>query len=135
VAIHLWAVGMKRITLLVALTIVFSAQAAAPSTVPGEEISHLIGVLGSSGCQFNRNGTWYDAARAVSHLERKYAYLLKKDLVPDAEAFIKLAASQSSASGKPYLVKCGSLPEVRSEVWFREALEKFRSRSGEASAH
>lgn len=89
----------------------------------------MIDLLARSGCQFNRNGSWHDAPRAVSHLERKYQYLLKKDLVPDAEAFIELAASQSSVSGKPYLVKCGSLPEVRSEVWFREALAKFRSSS------
>jgi hypothetical protein len=73
-------------------------------------------------------GTWHDAPRAVSHLQRKYEYLLDKGLIADADAFIQHAASQSSASGKPYLVKCGSQPERPSAEWFRAVLAKFRGR-------
>jgi Family of unknown function (DUF5329) len=65
----------------------------------------------------------------VSHLNRKYEYLLERDLVADAEAFIKLAASESSASGKPYLVRCKGEAEMQSAVWLREALTKFRAQS------
>jgi hypothetical protein len=65
----------------------------------------------------------------VKHLNRKYEYLLKRDLVTNTEAFIQHAGSESSASGKPYLVKCGNEPEVQSAAWFRQALEKFRSES------
>jgi hypothetical protein len=92
-----------------------------------KEIEYLIARLGSSGCQFNRNGSWHTSERAVSHLKRKYDYLLKRDLVPNAEAFIERAASESSVSGKPYLVKCGDAPAIPSAKWLREELEAFRA--------
>ena len=119
---------MKR--LMLALTVAVSCSVLAePDATTKQEISYLIGHLEASGCRFNRNGSWYDAPRAVSHLNRKYEYLLKKDLVPTAEAFIERAASESSTSGKAYLVKCGNAPEVQSAAWFREALQKFRAES------
>ena len=126
---------MKRAILLAALAAAVPAFAEAPDATTKSEISHLINYLGSSGCQFNRNGTWYDASRAVAHLNRKYKYLLKKDLVGNAEAFIQRAASESSASGKPYLVRCGNGPEMQSAVWFRAALLEFRARSSDGQEH
>lgn len=105
---------------------------AEPDATAKQEISQLIGHLAASGCRFNRNGSWYDASRAVSHLNRKYEYLLKRDLVPNAEAFIERAATESSASGKPYLVKCGVAPEMQSAAWFQKALEKLRAESRNA---
>ncbi|HEY0683482.1 MAG TPA: DUF5329 domain-containing protein [Steroidobacter sp.] len=110
-----------------ALLAMSGAVSAEPDAKTRQEILHLISHLSASGCRFNRNGTWYDAARAVSHLNRKYEYLSKRDLIPNTEAFIERAASESSVSGKPYLVKCGNAPEVQSAAWFREALQKFRS--------
>lgn len=118
---------MRTIALVLFLGMCSAASAAEPDAVVQQEIAHLIGHLRSSGCQFNRNGTWYDAARAVSHLNRKYEYLRKRSLVPDTEAFIRHAASESSSSGKPYLVKCGNNPVVKSGDWFREALAKLRT--------
>ncbi|MFC4310087.1 DUF5329 domain-containing protein [Steroidobacter flavus] len=120
---------MNKVIAILALAMPLSALPAEPNPVAKQEIEHLIAHLGSSGCQFNRNGSWYDAARAVSHLERKYEYLLKRDLAPTAEAFIERAASESSASGKPYLVKCPGQMEVRSGDWFRSALATFRQES------
>jgi len=118
---------MKRLVLLLALMVSASAHSAEPDAVAKKEISHLIEHLGSSGCRFNRNGTWYDAARAVSHIKRKYEYLLDKGLVKDTDTFIRLAATQSSSSAKPYLVKCGDQPEMPSATWFQSALSKFRA--------
>lgn len=115
------------VLLLFAMALPGIAGAAEPDATARKEIAYLIEHLGSSGCQFNRNGAWYDASRAVSHLERKYKYLLDKGLVTDADAFIQHAASQSSASGKPYLVKCGNQPETPSSAWFRAALAEFRA--------
>jgi len=120
---------MKRTALCAVLTISLSVLAAEPDAVARKEIEHLVNHLASSGCQFNRNGTWYDAARAVSHLKRKYEYLLDRNLVPTAEAFIEGAASESSASGKAYLVKCPGQTQIRSADWFRAELEKFRAES------
>lgn len=114
------------------LIVAASARAAAPDAAAKKEISYLIERLASSGCKFNRNGTWHDAPRAVSHLKRKYEYLLDKGLVADAYAFIQHAASHSSASGKPYLVKCGNQPETPSATWFREALAEFKANNAKS---
>ena len=103
-----------------------TAVAGEQETAASKEISHLLSRLGASGCQFNRNGTWYPPARAVEHLNTKYEYLARRNLVPTAEAFIERAASESSMSGKPYLVQCGGSPETPSADWLREALRRYR---------
>jgi hypothetical protein len=43
-----------------------------------------------------------------------------------AEQFIEKAASASSVSGQPYLVKCGSSAPVESKVWLSEELRNLR---------
>jgi len=123
---------MKVTVLLLLVGFCSSVLAGGLDPTTEKEIAYLISYLGSSGCQFNRNGAWYNTSRAVSHLNRKYEYLRKRNLLPDTDAFIEHAASVSSASGKPYLVKCGNKPEVQSGAWFRQALEDFRAGSGHA---
>jgi hypothetical protein len=117
---------MRRIIAILAVAIPLSALPAEPNSVAKKEIEQLIAHLASSGCEFGRNGSWYSATKAVSHLQRKYEYLLERDLVPNAEAFIERAASESSSTGKPYLVKCPGQPEAQSGDWFRSALEALR---------
>jgi hypothetical protein len=112
--------------------------AAGPSAFAAEdartrdEVAHLLDYLGRSGCQFNRNGTWYDAQKARAHLEEKYAYLHKRDLVPDAQAFITRAASASSMSGKAYEVRCGTGQPVASGRWLGDELQRYRAAHGAA---
>jgi len=113
--------------MLLAATL-FPLAALAQDAAAKKEIDYLIAHLQTSGCEFNRNGSWYDAASAVSHIQRKYAYLLDHKLVPTTEAFIERAASESSMSGKPYLVKCPGQSEVRSGDWFRAELRRYRGR-------
>jgi len=110
------------------LTIVFvcCTASAVPTDTATAEIEHLLAYLGSSSCTFNRNGTWYSAAEAVDHLRGKYEYLLRKELVTSAESFIDQAASRSSMSGNPYLVRCGSAQPIESGTWFRAELTRFR---------
>ncbi|HKE95068.1 MAG TPA: DUF5329 domain-containing protein [Povalibacter sp.] len=120
---------MKQTLMCVAMALSFASPAAESEADARQEIEHLIGYLGSSGCQFNRNGTWYDASTAVGHLSRKYAVLSDKKLVPTAEAFIEKAASSSSASGKPYHVRCPGKAEIPSGEWFHAELERFRAAS------
>jgi hypothetical protein len=98
---------------------------AAPSEKTKAEITGLMNNLAQSGCQFQRNGDWYDAMQARAHLQRKYEYLLKKGMVDSSEQFIQRAASKSSVSGKPYRVKCGPL-ELDSAVWFGTQLQRLR---------
>jgi len=91
------------------------------------EVTHLLDHLGRSGCEFSRNGTWYDAQKARAHLEEKYTYLQKRDLVPNAQAFIERAASTSSMTGKPYEVRCGTAQPVPSGRWLGEELQRYRA--------
>lgn len=92
-----------------------------------QEIAHLFTYLRGSGCEFNRNGTWYGASEAASHLNQKYDYLLRKNLISSTEDFIQRSATESSMSGKPYLVRCGQAHPVESGPWFKAALAKYRS--------
>lgn len=105
-----------------------SAQAP-PSAQAEREIEQLIQALGHSGCRFERNGSWYDAARAQEHLRKKLAYLRKRGLADTAELFIERAASQSSFSGKPYHVRCGQDAETTSAAWLRNRLVQLRAAS------
>ncbi|MEH0167037.1 DUF5329 domain-containing protein [Paucibacter sp. JuS9] len=98
------------------------------------EIDALLGRLQSSGCQFNRNGSWYDAAEARSHLLRKLAYLEGKNLVRNSEQFIEQAASKSSSSGKPYLVRCAQVAAVESGPWLSNELKSIRSAAARPAA-
>lgn len=126
---------MKQIILCIVALLASPAMAAEPNATAKIEIERLIAHLAASGCQFNRNDTWYSAQRAVSHLNRKYEYLLKRNLVPTAEAFIERAASVSSASGKPYLVRCNGQPDVQSAVWFGAELARLRKESSSSQRH
>ena len=83
--------------------------------------------LESSGCQVDRNGTWYPAADARSHLMTKLSYLEDRGAVQTAEQFIERAASKSSVSGRPYLIRCGDAPPVESAVWLSAQLQAMRA--------
>jgi hypothetical protein len=91
------------------------------------EINSLLDRLQSSGCQFNRNGTWYMASDAKAHLLNKLEYLEKRASVQSTEQFIDLAATRSSVSGVPYQVRCGNTAPVDSKLWLSIELEAVRS--------
>ena len=117
---------MKNVllTLLFLISPITFPQASTGS--PEQEIQHLLAYLESSNCKFSRNGTWYSSAEAQSHLTRKYNYLQKKGLAPTAELFIKRAASESSATGKPYFVQCEGKPSIPSAEWLTQELTIYR---------
>ena len=103
------------------------AGTAAPlSLVARSEIDGLISRLQASGCEFNRNGNWYTGAEAKSHLLRKLQYLEERGAVQSAEQFIELAATSSSMSGQPYLVRCNNDAPVPSGTWMRTQLPAVR---------
>lgn len=109
-----------------------SLWAAQPDAISTQEIAYLFGYLEKSGCEFNRNGSWYAAVEASKHLRDKYDYLVDKGVVDSAETFIKRAASESSMSGNAYQVKCANAPVMKSADWFGQALAEHRK--GAASA-
>lgn len=100
---------------------------AAPSPQAERETEGLIQALAQSGCQFERNGSWYDAAQAQQHLRKKLAYLRKRGLADTAELFIERGASQSSFSGQPYHVRCGQAGATTSAAWLQAKLVQLRA--------
>ena len=117
-----------RMILVLVLALAEAGAQAAPLPAPARaEVDALLTRLQSSGCQFNRNGSWYNGADAKTHLLRKLEYLEKKDLVKNAEQFIDLGASSSSSSGKPYMVKCGSAAPLESKAWLGAELKAIRA--------
>lgn len=111
---------------VLALAAMGAASQAAPPPRAAGEIEGLIAALGASGCQFQRNGRWYAAAEAQSHLRRKYDWLVKRDLVASAEQFIERAGSGSSLSGQAYRVRCQGQPMLSSAAWLTAKLAELR---------
>ena len=99
---------------------------AAPPPRAAAEIQQLIAALGSSGCDFERNGRWYPSAKAQEHLQRKYDWLRERGKAATAEQFIELAGTRSSMSGRAYRVRCKGRPVVGSAQWLGDRLREMR---------
>jgi hypothetical protein len=101
------------------------ALAASPPTA--KTIEHLITFIQNSGCVFVRNGIKHDARQAADHIRKKYGY--GKDKIETPEQFIEYAATRSSVSGKPYLVKCGNDDAQASADWLRKELFRYKEKT------
>ena len=93
------------------------------------ELHALLTHLGTSSCHFNRNGEWHAAKDAQEHLLQKLAYVEARRDLKNSEEFIDVAASTSSMSGQPYLVRCAGAAPVHSAVWLRARLAQMRAAS------
>jgi hypothetical protein len=105
----------------------FPALRAAPPPIAQTEINYLLDFVEHSGCQFYRNGTWYDSKTARAHLQSKYEMLAGSSGINSAEDFIDKAATSSSLSGRAYQVRCGGGEPIASSQWLRGALSRYRS--------
>ena len=120
---------MLHLRLAVFITLAgFAGTAGADQAAPAvqSEITALLSSVETSGCRFNRNGTWYEGAEAKAHIMTKLDYVEKRTTLVSAEQFIELAASKSSVSGKPYLIQCGDQPAQPSELWLKDRLKTLR---------
>ncbi|MFG6459056.1 DUF5329 domain-containing protein [Roseateles sp. BYS96W] len=99
------------------------------------EVDALLNRLQSSGCEFNRNGSWYAGAEARAHLLKKLDYLEGKGQVQTTEQFIALGASASSMSGQPYLVRCAGKPAMPSAGWLSSELQQLRTIRAPSAPH
>lgn len=116
--------------LAASLLATISLAAAAAPTPPAvrAEIDALMAKMSASNCQFERNGSWHNAADARQHLLRKLDYIEKRrETLASAEQFIDVAASKSSFSGKPYRVKCAGAAPVPSREWLNRELKALRA--------
>jgi hypothetical protein len=75
------------------------------------------------GAKFIRNGTEYDGKKAAEHLRMK----LQHALVQTADDFIRLCASKSSVTGKPYMIRFSDGKTIKSEEYFRDKLKEYSS--------
>jgi len=116
-----------RLTTAGALLLAVAATAAPLPQPARAEVDALLNRLQTSGCEFNRNGSWYAGAEAKAHLLKKLDYLEGKDMVQTAEQFIERGASGSSMSGKPYLVRCAGKAPVESAQWLKAELQQVRA--------
>jgi len=113
-----------------ALGIFFSALLLASSGAYAEdvptEIDYLLTTVGSSNCEFIRNGKRHSAENAEDHLRMKYRR--GKRYAPTAEAFIERLASKSSMSRKLYEIHCPGEDVVPSGEWLSHRLAEYRDR-------
>ena len=124
-----------RLLASVVAALACSLAAAAPTAAPVRaEIDLLLSRLQTSGCEFNRNGSWYSGAEAKDHLLRKLEYIEGNSAVLTTEQFIELAAAKSSSSGKSYQVKCGGEAPVESQVWLTKQLGVIRAVGGKGKS-
>ena len=119
---------MNRFRALLVFVVLLPHAIAAPLPEPARsEVLALLARLESSGCQFNRNGAWYPGSEARAHLQRKLDYVEKHASPKSAEDFIDLAATSSSVSGQPYLVRCGAGVSEPSSAWLKRELRELRN--------
>jgi hypothetical protein len=123
---HAIAAALSATTLVTVASFAHASPTAAPVRA---EIDALMNKLQTSGCQFNRNGSWYTGAEAKDHLLKKLSYFEDHGDVKSTEQFIELAATKSSMSGKAYQVKCGAEPAVESQRWLTTQLAALRAAS------
>ncbi|MEM7411212.1 MAG: DUF5329 domain-containing protein [Myxococcota bacterium] len=91
------------------------------------EIGHLLGFVEASPCRFVRNGTVHAPAEGRAHLERKRKVLDRRGMIESAEDFIRLAATGSSITGRPYSVRCPEREPVASADWLGAELKRWRA--------
>ena len=118
---------MRSVLALLSCTVIATAGAAPLPAPARAEVDALLARLQSSGCEFNRNGSWYAGGEARAHLLKKLEALEGKDLVKTTEQFIERGASTSSMSGKPYLVRCAGKAPVESGQWLKAELQQLRA--------
>ena len=115
---------MKRIWILV-LVLFSGSVTAGVSSSTQLEIEHLLNFIRNSSCIIDRNGNTYAAVKAISHIEKKYAYF--EDEIETTEDFIELSASKSTMSGKYYMVRCGDGEQIRTRDWLLQELTGLRA--------
>jgi hypothetical protein len=117
------------LTTVIFLLCLSSAIAAPLPSESRAEVDALLSRLETSGCEFNRNGSWHTGAEAKTHILRKLEYLEDKGAVHSTEQVIELAAASSSMTGQAYQVRCGKDAPVPSKTWLLSQLKALRASS------
>jgi hypothetical protein len=103
----------------------FSGAVSAQDNIEKKKIEFLISsVENLKGAKFIRNGSEYDGKKAAEHLRMKLQNAL---VVQPADDFIRLCASKSSITGKPYMIRSSDGKTIKSEKYFRQKLKEYSS--------
>jgi hypothetical protein len=119
-------IGVTSFVVLAVVLALFSGVVNAQDNIEKKKIEFLISsVENLKGAKFIRNGTEHDGKEAAEHLRMK----LQNDVgqVKTADDFIRLCASKSYISGKPYLIRSSDGKTIKSEQYFREKLKEYNS--------
>jgi hypothetical protein len=115
----------SSLRLLLALVLAFGFVAHTFATESLEQtVGYLIDYVGKSNVTFIRNGVSHTPAEAVDHIKAKYEHF--KSEIKTPEDFIRLAASKSLQTGKPYLVRTPDGKEMHLDAWLTDALKHHR---------
>ena len=102
----------------------FSGTLNAQDNIEKKKIEFLISsVENLKGAVFIRNGSENNGKAAAEHLRLKLKNAGGR--VQTAEDFIRLCASQSYITGKPYLIRLSNGKTIKSEEYFREKLKEY----------
>ena len=115
---------LARLSLIPILIVTFAGQTFATESRE-QTVNYLIDHVGKLNGIFIRNGASHTPAEAVAHIKAKYEHF--KNQIKTPEDFIRLAASKSLLTGKPYLVRTPDGKEMRLDVWLTEALKQYRT--------
>ncbi len=117
---------MKTILIALATALVLSIGIAyGQDSVEKAKIKFLISSMENiEGIKFIRNGSEHDGKEAANHLRMKLQAADGK--VKTADDFIRLCASNSYMTGKPYLIKFQDGRTMRSEEYLRERLKEYK---------
>lgn len=103
----------------------FSGVVKAQDNIEKKKIDFLISsVENLKGAKFIRNGTEHDGKGAAEHLRMKLKNAGGK--VQTADDFIRLCATKSIISGKPYMIGTSDGETITSEQYFRGKLKEYK---------
>ena len=113
------------ITVLLAYAFAIPVRAEAPAAEKQKIEALLTQVGGLAGAKFIRNGSDYDATTAVKFLRGKWS---RDDAeIKTAKDFIAKAATGSSTTGKPYMIRFKDGREVACADYLKGELAKLET--------
>lgn len=125
--------GIRRKFALFAVLLMLLTAGASAAHQPVElqqTIDHLLDYVSQSGLTFMRNGKTYTAPEAAGHMRRKYEHF--QDDIGSSEDFIRLCATRSLVTGKPYTLIDKDGRELATADWLARELLEYRRKSATA---
>lgn len=122
-----------RLPTIIALVVLFfSAIGLRAEGLPAAEKTKIEALLthvgGLQDAKFIRNGKDYDAKSAAKFLRGKWEANAKKIL--SAKDFIEVAATSSTTTGKPYMIRLKGAPPAACAGYLNAQLKKLEAEQG-----